>query len=530
MRRDLPIGIQSFEKLRHDGYAYVDKTSWVYELARTSVPYFLSRPRRFGKSLLVSTLRAYFEGKRDLFRGLAIELLEQDDAVRAGRTPWQQRPVFNLSFYGPDYTQSGALEAKLDALLARWEAIWGVAYPAANRGDRLLALLEAAHGATGHRCAVLVDEYDKPLLDAMDDLALVESNRAALKGFYGVLKDADEHLRFVFITGVTKFSKVSIFSDLNQLRDISMSSDFAAACGITEEELLANFGPELRDFAKAQETSEKDALESLRSQYDGYLFHPVGPAVYNPYSLFCALVERELGAYWFGTGTPTFLVRRMRDAGLEPRRLSDGSIYATGNRLSDYRADDPDPVPLLFQTGYLTISAFDPRGNRYALSLPNEEVRQGLLQSLLPLYAPAYGEARGTDVFTLWDLVETGDVEGIRNLFEALFASIPYTREADPFENYFQAVIWLVFSLLGHYVNCEVHQAGGRVDCVVEAHAHVYVFEFKRDGTAEEALAQIKKKGYALAYAADPRKLHCIGCAFDSKSRMMSAWKQVDMA
>jgi hypothetical protein len=521
MARDLPIGIQSFEKMRRDGYVYVDKTAFVHELARTSVPCFLSRPRRFGKSLLVSTLRAYFEGRRDLFEGLAIERLEGD-----GPGAWTKRPVFHMSFNGPDYKKEGALEAKLEALLARWEARWGVPYEVQNPGDRLLMLLESAHERSGQCCAVLVDEYDKPLLECVDDPGLEERGRAALKAFFGVLKDADEHLRFLLITGVTKFSKVSIFSDLNQLKDITQSAAYAGICGITEHELLANFGPELDAMADEMGTDRDGCLIALRDKYDGYRFHWKGPGVYNPFSLLSALAERELGSYWFETGTPTFLVRRMRDAGLEPKRLTDGSIYAEEDRLSDYRADDPDPIPLLFQAGYLTIRSYDPSTGEYELTVPNGEVEWGLLKSLLPAWAPGYGAARGTDVFTLRRLVEAGDTDGMRRVIEALFASIPYTRESDPFENYFQTVLWLVFTLLGRYVQVEVRQARGRVDCVVEARAHVYVIEFKRGGTAADALAQIEGKDYAAPFSADSRKLHLIGCAFDPKTRLLSDWEE----
>lgn len=521
MERILPIGIQSFESIRKDGYQYVDKTAFVYKLAHRGKPYFLSRPRRFGKSLLVSTLRAYFEGRRDLFKGLEIEELEGE-----GPGAWQARPIFYLSFNAGDYTRKGALEEKIDTLLSRFEEEWGTQHAAEGFGDRLLNLMVLAHETSGHRCAVLVDEYDKPLLECMHDLVLEERNRATLKGFYGALKEGDDHLRFVFITGVTKFSKVSIFSDLNQLNDISLSREFAGICGITEEELLANFGPELEAVAEEQELSGEECLEALRKQYDGYLFHPKGPGVYNPFSLLKTLDEREMRSYWFQTGTPTFLVKRMRDANLAPHRLVDGSIYATDGRLSDYRVDDPDPVPLLYQTGYLTIRGYDSATGEYELGVPNGEVEYGLLQSLLPAYTPGYSSARGTDVFTLRRLVEAGDTEGIRAVFEALFASIPYTQAGDPFENYFQAIIWLVFALLGRFVSCEVHQALGRVDCTVEARRHVYVFEFKRDSTAAEALAQIAQKGYAAPYEADPRTLHLVGCAFDSSTRMLCDWEE----
>lgn len=526
MARRLPIGIQSFEWLRRDGYAYVDKTAYVHKLVSEGKPYFLSRPRRFGKSLLVSTLRAYFEGRSELFEGLAISRLEEVAAAEEGREAWQARPVFNLSFNAGDYTVAGALESKLDVALRRWEKHWDVREPLGEAGDRFLRLLGHAHVTSGHRCAVLVDEYDKPLLECMDNPSLEERNRAVLKGFYGALKDADEHLRFVFITGVTKFSKVSIFSDLNQLRDISFAREHAALCGITEDELLAAFPAELEALADELCLDHEGCLGALRAQYDGYAFHPSGPGVYNPFSLLNALVERDLGSYWFATGTPTFLTRRMREAELEPRRLVDGTIFATEGRVSDYRADDPDPIPLLYQTGYLTIRGFDRLSREYELGVPNDEVKWGLMESLLPAWAPGYSSARGTDVFTLRRLVEAGDTDGIRRILEALFASIPYTREDDPFENYFQAVIWLVFTLLGRYVACEVHQARGRVDCVVWASGHVYLFEFKRDGTAAEALAQVEGRGYAAPFSADSRELHLVGCSFDSKTRRLADWAE----
>lgn len=533
MARKLPIGIQSFEGLHRDGFVYVDKTAYVHRLAHEGKPYFLSRPCRFGKSLLVSTMRAYFEGRRDLFEGLDVERLEGE-----GPGAWTARPVFHFDFTGQDY-RTVALEEALGEQLLPWEDTYGLRQEDRTLGYRFQKLLELAHEASGHRAAVLVDEYDKPLLDAMEDEALQARNRGILKGFFSVLKKADDHLRFVFITGVTKFSKVSIFSDLNQLNDISLDARFAGICGITEVELLATFGPELDGLAEGLGTDRKGCLAALRAHYDGYCFHPDGPAVkgqngaddcertvYNPFSLLKSLYGRRLGSYWFQTGTPTFLVRRMREAGLEPRRLTDGSIHATERRLSDYRADDPDPIPMLYQAGYLTIRAADPRTGRYTLAVPNGEVRDGLNESLLPAWAPGYSEARGTDVFALLDYVDAGDAEGMRDVLAALFASIPYTRADDPFENYFQAVLWLVFALLGRYVSCEVRQARGRVDCVVEATSHVYVLEFKRDGTAVEALDQIERKGYAVPFLADRREIHLIGCAFDSKTRRLAEWEE----
>ena len=537
MTRKLPIGIQSFESMRKDGYVYVGKTAYIYRIVHEGKPYFLSRPRRFGKSLLVSTIRAYFEGRSELFEGLEIERLEEEGARKEGREPWVIRPVFHFDFTGHDY-RTVTLEQALGEQLLPWEGIYGLQNEGRTLGFRFQTLLERAHAQSGHRCAVLADEYDKPLLDVMEDGALLDRNRGIFKGFFSVLKKTDDHLRLVFLTGVTKFSKVSIFSDLNQLSDISLERDYAGICGVTEKELEKTFAPELSSLGAQLGLDAEGCLHALRAQYDGYCFHPDGPAiavtenpepdrmVYNPFSLINALQKRRLGSWWFESGTPTFLVRRMREASLDPKRLTDGSIYATEARLSDYRADDLDPVPLLFQAGYLTICSADVLLGEYALAVPNGEVRYGLAENLLPAWAPGYGTTRATDVFTLRRLVESGDMEGIRDIIAALFASIPYTREDDPFENYFQAVLWLVFALLGRYVCCEVRQARGRVDVVVEARAHVYVIELKRDGTAAEALAQIEEKGYASPFAADPRELHLIGCAFDSKTRLLAEWEE----
>ena len=451
----------------------------------------------------------------------------------AGREAWVARPVFHLDLNGQAYG-TVALEDVLAEQLARWERAYGNA-GSTTLGGRFWDLLEAAHAGSGHRAAVLVDECDKPMLDVMGDPALLEHNRAVLKGFFSVLKGADEHLRFAFLTGVTKFSKVSIFSDLNQLSDVSLERDYAGICGMTEGELLGTFGPEIGALAAQLGLGSEGCLDALRDQYDGYCFHPDGPGgererdvrcVYNPFSLLSALQKRRMGSFWFETGTPTFLARRVRGSGLDPRRLTDGTIYATEARLSDYRADDPDPVPLMFQAGYLTIAAHDPLTGEYELTVPNGEVRYGLLESLLPEWAPGYGTTRGTDVFTLRRLVEAGDTEGMRDVLAALFASIPYTRAEDPFENYFQAVIWLVFALLGRYVACEVRQARGRADVVIEARGHVYVMELKRDGTAAEALAQIEAMGYAAPFSADPRELHLVGAAFDSKTRLLADWQE----
>jgi hypothetical protein len=459
-QRRLPIGVQSFVSLREGGFVYVDKTRYIYELVNSSKQYFLSRPRRFGKSLFLSTLKAYWEGRKELFEGLAIEELEQgnDEA-------WQPYPVFYFDFNGQNYQREVALEEVLAEHLRNWEAVYG-GKAELPLSERFRNLLRAAKAKTGKDWVVLVDEYDKPLLEVLENNSLEEHNKAVFKGFFGTLKNYDEYLRFVFITGVTKFSKVSIFSDLNQLGE---------KFGIGSEE----------------------CLKELRKMYDGYLFAPYSPGVYNPFSLLMAFDNLDFGAYWFATGTPSFLVRRLKNMQYNLKKFETGEIYATAFSLTDYRAENPDILPLLYQTGYLTLQGYEPRKKRYALRFPNEEVKYGLLEGLLPAYSPKAVRGRGADIFSLEECLEEGDTDGVRDILTALFAAIPYTTDDAPFEHYFQSVLYIVFTLLGQYVQCEVHSSRGRADCVLATDKYVYIFEFKVDKSAREALAQIEEKGYA---------------------------------
>ena len=518
--RKLPIGIQSFEKIRQDGYVYVDKTRYIFQLVHSGMPFFLSRPRRFGKSLLLSTLKAYWEGRKELFQGLAIERLEQDHPEA-----WKAYPVFHFDFNGQNYQEKGALEDILDAHLQRWEAEDQLSGEGKSLGQRFQNVLREVSGKTGLRCVVLVDEYDKSLLDVMDQPELQEHNRAVFKGFFSVLKAMDEYLQFVFITGVTKFEKVSLFSDLNQLRDISQTEEYAGICGITETELEASFAPETEALAKKHKLTNDQCREQLQKTYDGYFFHPAGPGVYNPFSLLNTFADQDFGSYWFATGTPTFLIKRIHQTGFDVRKFTDHTLYATEAMLSDYRADHRDLIPLLYQTGYLTIKDYDPKKRRYTLGFPNEEVTYGMLENLLPEYAPIVNRGTGVDVFTLDSYIEQGNLEGMRDILTALFASLPYSSGDIPFEHDFQSVLYVVFMLLGQFVQCERHTWPGRIDCVLEAKEYIYIFEFKRDGSADEALKQIEEMGYAKPYAADPRKLFRIGVNFDSAKRMLTEWK-----
>ena len=553
--RKLPAGIQDFEKLRQGNNLYIDKTAYIYELVKAGAPCFLSRPRRFGKSLLLSSMKAYFCGKRELFDGLAITDLAKDDP-----DAFVKHPVFYIDFNKGNYSESEdapsviletepdaecdaddsakhgkrgrlVIEKVLDMHLREWEEIYG-----SNPANDTLALrfdylIKEASRQTGRRAVVLVDEYDKPLLES--DPALDKHNRDVFKGFFSILKSDDAYLKFVFITGVTKFSKVSIFSDLNQLEDISLDKKYAGICGISEEEMKASFVPEIERLAGNNDLTVMECLNELKRMYDGYHFCHDTVGMYNPFSLINAFKSEEFDSKWFESGTPTFLIRKLGETGFDPKRITDGSLYESRDKLSDYRSDDPNPVPLLYQSGYLTIKDYDKRFRSYLLGYPNDEVKYGFLDSLIPLMMNASSEAKRTDSslnvqrFVLD--VEAGDTDAIRNRLTALFASLPYPEgDPDRFDKYverdFQNVIYISFMLMGQYVRTQVHNAAGRADVIVETADYVWLFEFKRDRSADEALKQIEDKGYALPYAADPRKILKIGVNFDSNARNISEW------
>ena len=519
--RKLPIGVQDFESIRNDGYLYVDKTEFIYELVHNGKPYFLSRPRRFGKSLFLSTLKAYFEGKKELFEGLKITDLEKEN-----NDAWQKYPVFYIDFNKNNFKSNNALEEVLDAHLKEWESLYGDENNDKALSIRFQYLIKKAAETTGKRAVVLVDEYDKPLLEGADE-AMIEHNKAVFKGFFSTLKSYDHYLKFVFITGVTKFSKVSIFSDLNQLRDISLSSDYSQICGITEEEIMKNFSPEIHTMAKARGIEDDECLSKLKKMYDGYHFHQDAQGVYNPYSLLNALAEKEFGMYWFSTGTPTFLIEKLKESGFDAKQFSTDEYYEEESSLTDYRIDNENPVPLFYQTGYLTIKDYDAEFRSYALGYPNEEVRYGFLKSLAPYYLCAEKTSRPLDVRSFVKDIRKAATDSLRDRFTALFARLPYPTDEKIVEQNFQNVVYIVFMLLGQFTMTEVHSAKGRADCIVETDDYVYIFEFKRDSSADEALKQIEDTGYEKPYAADKRKLIKIGANFDSKERTLDGWKVV---
>ena len=523
-----PIGIQSFETLIEGGYVYLDKTALVYDLVHNGHVYFLCRPRRFGKSLLVSTLKCYFEGKKELFNGLAIDRLEKD---------WKQYPVFHLSFGGQNFVEPDTLDKVLEEFVATAERLYGKEDLAQTLGSRFRAVLEKAREKTGQRAVVLIDEYDKPLLDVMDlkafvgtdpnKMSLEEYNRNMLKGFYSVFKEADANLQFVLLTGVTKFSQVSVFSGFNQPDDISMDDRYEALCGITEEELYTVFDEPIKAMAARYKVSEDEMKYRLKRKFDGYHFSPNMLDIYNPFSILNSLSKRILADCWFATGTPTYLIRLLTHFKENMNELT-GRYYPREDFV-DYRADAEAPLPMIYQSGYLTIKDWNMDMDSYLLDFPNDEVKRGFITMLTTNYLQIK-ESPVSLGMQVVNAMDAGDCVQLEKLLTSFFASIPYSQrrkdDEREKERYFQYTFYLVLRMISCFtVFIEKEQSEGRVDCVVETPKYVYIFEFKRDGSAEDALKQIENMGYAREYAADSRTVYQIGCNFSSKTGTIDGWK-----
>ena len=528
--RVMPIGAQSFEVLRSNQCVYVDKTRYVYQLISQSRVYFLSRPRRFGKSLLLSTLDAYFSGKQELFKGLYLEQAELEFAAREKREAWQQYPVLYLDLNAERYAQPHDLENALNTHLVRWEQRYGKEASEATFSSRFMGVIRRAHEKTDRQVVVLIDEYDKPLLDTLDKSELNGTYRDILRAFFSVIKSSDRYLRFAFLTGVTRFSKVSVFSGLNNLRDISLLSDFAGICGITEQELEANFAPEIEALGNELGETRDATLAILKKRYDGYLFARKGENVYNPFSLLNVFASRELSDYWYATGTPTFLVEYLKAAHYNIPDL-EGNVRLDESDLEANRTDSRNPLPILFQAGYLTIKEYQAMFNVYRLGFPNDEVRYGFMKNLLDGFAPTlYGAGVAASDFAR-DMLE-GKVDEFMTRMRSILSGIPYStvsseemvalRERD-----YQVSVYLIFSLMGQFVQTEVHNSVGRADCVVHTRDVIYVFEFKlwSKGTPQEALAQIKANGYDTPFRASGKRVVLIGVSFDEQKRTIGAWE-----
>ena len=511
--RKLPIGIQTFSDIRTQGYIYVDKTALGWQIANSGKPYFMSRPRRFGKSLLLSTFEAYFEGRKDLFEGLAIEALEEK---------WEKHAVLHLDLNAEKYDTIESLNAILSYQLTQWEAVYGKGEDEYTLTNRFKGVIQRAYEQTGKGVVVLADEYDKPLLQGMHNEELLEDYRTILKAFYGVLKSLDRYLRFIFLTGVTKFSQVSVFSDLNQLNDISMDYDSGTLCGITHEELGGNFSPEIDMLAKVNGLSKEEAVEQMTRQYDGYHFHPNAVGVYNPFSVLNAFYKKEFGNYWFQTGTPTFLVNSLLKSDYDLRTLMDG-VETPAINFTEYRAEANNPIPLIYQSGYLTIKEYDKEFKMYTLGFPNDEVRYGFLNFLVPFYTTVTDDKKSFYIGKFVQELRSGETDSFMQRLETFFADFPYELN-DKTERHYQVVLYLIFKLMGQFTQAEVRSAKGRADAIVQTPKFVYVFEFKLNGTAEEALQQINDKGYDAPFKSDNRQIVKVGVEFSTETRNVKRW------
>ncbi len=506
-----PIGIQTFESLREEGYVYVDKTEQIYKLASTGRYYFLSRPRRFGKSLLLSTMKAYFEGKRELFSGLAMERLEKD---------WTKYPVLHLDLNTGKYDREESLEYVIDDALTEWESLYGSTGKTLDL--RFKDVVRRAYEKTGQKVVILVDEYDKPLLMAINDKRLQEQFRATLKAFYSVLKTQDSYIRFAFLTGVTKFSKVSIFSDLNNLKDLTMTPLYGDICGISEKELHAYFEDSIKELAGANGMTYEQACAKLKEQYDGYHFARNTVGMYNPFSLLNVLSDNMFSDYWFQTGTPTSLLNWLLESDYDLNKLQTQNV--TVDVLGEVETMDRTPITFFYQSGYLTIKGYDAEFDTYNLGFPNLEVEKGFISFIAPYYTKL---GRVDSDFFVRDFVQDvrqGRPEDFLTRLQGMLDDSDY-RIAGEFEKYFQNTLYVVFKMMGFYTQVERATSRGRIDVVVETRDYVYVMELKVDTPAEEALAQIEEKGYGVPFSADGRQLFKIGVCFSSKTRGISEWK-----
>ena len=509
-----PIGIQNFEKIRTEDFLYVDKTAEIYKLAKEGRYYFLSRPRRFGKSLLVSTMEAYFSGRKELFSGLAIEKLEAE---------WKQHPVLHLDLSGVSYTDESVLERVLSDKLAKWETLYGAVNTSDILGLRFKEVIEAAYNKTGNQVAILIDEYDKPIIDNLGNEPTLSHLRSTLQGFYSVMKSMDARIRFGFLTGVTKIGKMSVFSGLNNLNDISMIPDYVDICGVSESELHEYFDESISELSSANEMSKEECYVKLKSMYDGYHFCEDSIGIYNPFSLLNTFQNKKFREYWFETGTPGFLVEVMRKTSFDVTTLENQTVDST--LMSNADAIFENPVPYLFQSGYLTITGYNDMFRLYQLGFPNQEVKNGFLNCLLKYYVPMSPDMSGTTlIYQLWHSITEGNPKSFMQILSSLFANTSYQNQGET-EKDFQYAMYIISALLGEYVQVERTTSNGRIDLSIQTKEFIYIFELKVNADADVALRQIDEKGYARPFEGDSRKLFKIGVNFSTATRRIEDWK-----
>lgn len=510
-----PIGIQTFERIRKEDKLYIDKTEYIYRMAHTSGTYFfLGRPRRFGKSLLVTTMQSYFEGKKELFKGLAIEKLEKE---------WTEYPVLHFDMSGGKHMDKEQLEEYLDYRLQEEEKKWGVTKPVKGANNRLIDLINTAYEKSGKQVVVLIDEYDAPMLDVVHEKEQLDMLRNMMRNFYSPLKYSEAKLRFVFLTGITKFSQVSIFSELNNIINISMNDEYAGICGITKEELLTQMSEDIDELAKSQELTREETIVELKENYDGYHFSAKSPDVYNPFSLLNCFSTREFGAYWFSSGTPTYLIKMMRKFKVMPTNIS--KMYAKSSAFDAPTENMTAITPLLYQSGYLTIKGYDKFSKLYTLDLPNKEIKVGLFESLLPNYLEGMFAQNGdVAIAQMSVLIRQDNMDGALQLLQTFLGTVPYCNVTN-YEGHYQQMLYIIFSLLtGYVVDVEVHTPKGRLDIVMLTHTRLYIIELKLNKNAQAALQQINLKNYAQRFALCGKPVSKVGINFDSTTGNIEDW------
>lgn len=513
--KSYPIGIQTFEKIRKEDRLYIDKTEYIYNITHSDACYyFLSRPRRFGKSLLISTLESYFSGKKDLFKGLAIERLEHE---------WAEYPVLHFSMAGGKHMEKEQLEDYLVYILEKNERKFGIQSSLKGPNIRLLNLIETVYRQTGKQVVVLIDEYDAPLLDVVHEDKHLEELRYVMRNFYSPLKDCDPMLRFVFLTGITKFSQLSIFSELNNITNISMDDQYAGICGITEEEMLTQMSDDIDVLAEAQEITREQTIAKLKEHYDGYHFSKESPDVYNPFSLLNSFSKKEFGSYWFTSGTPTYLINMMKKFEVLPSEI--GRIEAEDSEFDAPTEHMATLVPLLYQSGYLTIKDYDKEFNYYTLDVPNKEVKVGLTKALIPSYVTRNTLITTNTARRIAQCLVKQDMEGALQLLQTYLATVPYCDNTH-YEGHYQQVLFIIFSLLTDYlVDVEVHTPNGRVDIVMLSRTNLYLIEVKMDKDADVAMQQIDLKEYHKRFALCGKPVVKVGINFDTEKGNMVDWK-----
>lgn len=510
-----PVGIQTFERIRKENKLYIDKTEYVYRMTHSGGCYFfLSRPRRFGKSLLVSTFESYFSGKKELFEGLAIEKLEQK---------WMEYPVLHFDMSGGKHMEKEQLEDYLSNRLEAEERKWGITHTKRGANDRLTELITTAYEISGKQVVVLIDEYDAPMLDVAHDKETLDVLRNLMRNFFSPLKMCEPMLRFVFLTGITKFSQVSIFSELNNIKNISLDDEYAGVCGITKEELLTQMSEDIDVLAEAQGMTREETIAKLKENYDGYHFSPASPDVFNPYSLLNCFDDKNFGAYWFSSGTPTYLINMLRKFKVLPAKI--GRSLARSSAFDAPTENLKTITPLLYQSGYITIKGYDKMSQLFTLDLPNKEIKVGLFESLLPYYLEGmYAEEGDVAIAQMSVLIRQGDMDGALRLLQEFLGTVPYCNNTN-YEGHYQQVLFIIFTLLTHFVvDVEVHTPNGRVDVVMETEDTLYLIELKLNKSAQAAMQQINLKQYGQRFARCGKPIVKVGVNFDAKKGNIEDW------